>query len=615
MFELLLSAAGQAKPVEMIPYNQPTLFGQLDVGLVGSVPYFRNGLLNINSGAPSRSTTDNNIRIFDSTGTQISKTAVQNSYSLCHTAGVFVPTSDRLYMFGGRRGASWTQNVITMINPTVPNDNLISNQLMNTSTYNSIGDWDGGEFIWVLEHATDLLIRYRLSNNVREVMSARCPVILSGAYAFCHKGNFYVMGGWKNISGSWVVNQDVYKYTGAINTWTLYHSYSTDYHGGHQGGKYWNGTFNYTIVKDGKIHCVRYYIAEKQFVVTETNIGEVHGTSVALNPSNGDLYLIGGSDIVIDDALFNTPERTKAAIYKFTIPIPPSKTEWEVMANAPYDSRGSTAVVIDDELYMFGGYTSTGAYRGAFNKYNPETNTWNGLFTGSGLSPSARANMCAAANDTHMYLFSGSNQSADFWRYNVATNDWTAITPASPGSSNPVFRTQATMVHYNGKLYLLGGNNESDALFVYDIASNMWSKRVAQGGIQRSSHRAVVVGEYMYVYGGFVNGSQSGRFDRMNMNTFAWESLPTTDGPGVNSYGVMLTNDEEIIYIGGVDEDKRRKANAYNIQSRTWRKLPELPNGVNDGYGGFINGTAYVGGGLTGASNNTITDKFYRLGI
>lgn len=174
-------------------------------------------------------------------------------------------------------------------------------------------------------------------------------------------------------------------------------------------------------------------------------------------------------------------------------------------------------------LWLFGGTGLAGSSSGDLNdlwKYNTATNQWtwmkgNNTPSQAGVgqlgiasdenTPGARyAAACWTDNSGNLWLYGGSGRTdggsglnglSDFWKYDVAANQWILVKGSDASAQLPVYGTQgspdpantpgerqwpATWKDKSGDLWLFGGRNDypnqafSD-LWRYNIASGNWT--------------------------------------------------------------------------------------------------------------------------------------------
>jgi hypothetical protein len=174
------------------------------------------------------------------------------------------------------------------------------------------------------------------------------------------------------------------------------------------------------------------------------------------------------------------------------------------------------------------------------------------------------------------------------------------------------------LVAQNGKVYRIGGMNArnpapddeeelySTAEFAeFDPSTGQWNA-LAPLPAPRSSHNSVVIGDRLYVVGGWaLSGSSPGQWQETALvYDFAephagWQTLPD---PPFNRRALAISHwNHQLVVIGGIDEEGEvsQRVDVFDPQTSEWSEGPELPG---DGMAGFglsawnLDGELYVSG-------------------
>lgn len=244
--------------------------------------------------------------------------------------------------------------------------------------------------------------------------------------------------------------------------------------------------------------------------------------------------------------------------------------------------------------------------------------------------PEAISSFGAALLDGHLYVYSGhigethshsrDNLSQAFRRLDLASGDWTALAMDDPTQSN-------ALVAHGGQIVRIGGMSAANAIGDsevllsrnhaqrYDPAADAWTALPAlpQG---RSSHEAVVVGDSLYVVGGWLltgGDSASGTFHdtwlRRDLNDDAaeWES----HSQPFRRRAVCAAEADGLIYvIGGLDDETGQGSLDVDIldtTTDTWSEGPALPAGEPADVWNAFGCSAF---GVGGAAYATTRDGF-----
>jgi N-acetylneuraminic acid mutarotase len=238
--------------------------------------------------------------------------------------------------------------------------------------------------------------------------------------------------------------------------------------------------------------------------------------------------------------------------------------------------------------------------------------------------PEAINSFGGAVSDGWLYVYSG--HTGDMHRYSVATTTphfrrlnlaadrtiWEEL-PCGPALQGVV------LVAHGGMLYRIGGasaKNEpgapSDLASVADFArfdpqTKRWTD-LPKLPTPRSTHDAVVVGDKIYVVGGWsMNGGSASNSDfsedalvfDLSRKDARWEKLPNP--PFLRRALTVAEHDGKVYVIGGLTEEGRvvKDVDVYDPATRTWVKGPELPGSRLEGFAASafgVGGRLYVSG-------------------
>lgn len=225
---------------------------------------------------------------------------------------------------------------------------------------------------------------------------------------------------------------------------------------------------------------------------------------------NGKLYLFGGSGygesntltIYLNDLWVYDPATNNWTWIKG------SKTQVPTDSGSPGGRHYASIWEQDENIYVFGGETITGARMSDLWKYNAVANTWqlikgtttanqNGTYgtintEASDNKPGARHNAIGWAHNNRLYLFGGNGRRAtttsngtlnDIWEFNLSTNNWTWIKgtntfgiaatygtlQTSATSNTPGAREQMVKWKNDNKFYFFGGSSAPGTPYFNDI--------------------------------------------------------------------------------------------------------------------------------------------------
>jgi hypothetical protein len=221
--------------------------------------------------------------------------------------------------------------------------------------------------------------------------------------------------------------------------------------------------------------------------------------------------------------------------------------------------------------------------------------------------PEAVASFGAAVADGWLYVYGGhtgeehehtiENLSAHFRRIKLDGGAaWEELPMQTPLQGLP-------LVSHGGKLYRVGGLNfrnkpeqEEDMHSVaefasYDPATQQWTA-LAPLPEARSSHDAVVIGDKIYVVGGWtLDGNSKGKwldtawsFDLTKPDA-GWQAVAS---PTFKRRALAVGAwDGKLVAIGGMDETAKpsRRVDALDLATGQWSELPSLPRNQMAGFG------------------------------
>lgn len=214
----------------------------------------------------------------------------------------------------------------------------------------------------------------------------------------------------------------------------------------------------------------------------------------------------------------------------------------------------------------------------------------------------------AAALDGFLYVYGGHQGE----RHAYSTASVSAALRRLPLEPGATWETLAStlpaqgtaLVAHGRSLYRPGGMNPRNApdapgdlhsqseVMRYDVDRGAWTEFVPLPE-PRSSHDAVVLGDALYVGGGWaLNGSAMGGTWRDTLMVIDLRSAsPKWEGveqPFRRRAHAMAALGEEVYFLGGIDDDgePQRAVDIFHTRTGGWTKGPDLPAGPMNGFGG-----------------------------
>ncbi len=197
---------------------------------------------------------------------------------------------------------------------------------------------------------------------------------------------------------------------------------------------------------------------------------------------------------------------------------------WNTAAALPTALAGGSAAVVNNILYIFGGYSgsTSGSAVNTVWAFNPATNAW----TAKANMPTARGSIAAVVSGTVVYVIGGNGSTLrlnTMEAYDTVANSWSTKAPLITGKSD------LGGALLGGKVYAADGynaathdNGDNEA---YTIASNSWNTAAADP-IPRNSMCYGAVGSVLYLSGG-VDGSNipQSSSESYNATSDKWTTL------------------------------------------------------------------------------------------
>lgn len=235
--------------------------------------------------------------------------------------------------------------------------------------------------------------------------------------------------------------------------------------------------------------------------------------------------------------------------------------------------------------------------------------------------PEAVSSFGAAVSEGWLYVYGGhTGQAHDHSRGNLSGHlrrirldggvDWEELPAGPPLQGLP-------LVAHGGKLYRLGGldaRNASgeeedlhsvDHFSCYDPATGAWTDLVPLPG-PRSSHNAVVVGDTLYVVGGWaLDGDSEGTWQdgalayNLTDQDAEWAALPE---PPFKRRALAVGHlDGQVVVLCGMTDDMglSKQVFFYDPAAKAWSEGPEFPGAAFHGFGlsaWNLGGKLYAGG-------------------
>ncbi|ADB19166.1 Kelch repeat protein [Pirellula staleyi DSM 6068] len=220
----------------------------------------------------------------------------------------------------------------------------------------------------------------------------------------------------------------------------------------------------------------------------------------------------------------------------------------------------------------------------------------------------------AAVSEGHLYVYGGQkgdghkysedSQSNKLQRLSLAAGSKWEELPAGPR------RTGVAAVAHQGKFYRIGGfearNKDGDEWNLhsttdfarFDPATGKWEELtpLPEG---RSSHDAAVIGNELYVVGGWkLAGEGEGEWHdtayKCDLTAAKIEWTPIAKPPFMRRALAVAAHGDKLYVLGGMDDSNEAvtTVNVYDLKADKWSDAPALPGKGFDGFGCSAFGTS-----------------------
>lgn len=277
-------------------------------------------------------------------------------------------------------------------------------------------------------------------------------------------------------------------------------------------------------------------------------------------------------------------------------------------------ARSDAAVaVLDGELYVIGGRTTTGQPLDAVERFDPATNQWSSVASLDDAKYAASATLFEGA----ILLMGGSEDdgaSDDVEIYVPGEDDWDSFDDLDSD------RTGLASAVLSGQVFALGGASESGTFFTtcetYDPGEEEWDlypEWTLNPG--RASFGTATAGGAIYTAGGFSQFGPIATVERYDLGNGATELAPLSSPRGrvalVHTGGAL---GGDLFAIGGegangvLDTVER-----YSIEQNAWVPVASLATPRAGAVAAYIDGAIYVVGGEDGVGNALRTVEVFGL--
>jgi N-acetylneuraminic acid mutarotase len=207
-----------------------------------------------------------------------------------------------------------------------------------------------------------------------------------------------------------------------------------------------------------------------------------------------------------------------------------------------------------------------------------------------------------AALDGRVYVIGGFDISqtvvATVEAYDPMATAWSTPAPLSAPMHHANTATLNDRIYVLGSLRgaTFGANGE---VWEYDAAGNAWTQRASMpSGTERGGSGVAVVGQAIYVVGGFRNLQAVSDFSAYHPDTDTWEPLP--DLPTPRDHLVAGAVGNHLCAIGGrggTISTHTARVDCFDVTAGTWAQAADMPTSRGGAAAAVLGGRIYVFGG------------------
>ncbi|KAJ3435145.1 rab9 effector protein with kelch motifs [Anaeramoeba flamelloides] len=177
--------------------------------------------------------------------------------------------------------------------------------------------------------------------------------------------------------------------------------------------------------------------------------------------------------------------------------------------------------------------------------------------TGEIPEKTSKASVVMISETEFVLLFGFSSQTTDkIYHFSLNTNTWTIVN--SPSKEYPASRYGASADLYKGDVYVFGGiSGQIYYKEFWKLSQNTWEWQkldCENGPSGRQSHRTVIIGSQLFLYGGRLRNGQSDELWVYDLNgELGWNKI-TLGGqkPPQLSSQLMFKSGSNLVIYGGV---------------------------------------------------------------
>jgi len=225
---------------------------------------------------------------------------------------------------------------------------------------------------------------------------------------------------------------------------------------------------------------------------------------------------------------------------------------WSTLPTGPAARREHVMVTHGTDVYVHGGYGSD--YLSDVWKLSA-SNTWSSVTT-SGTAPARMAHVAVVHGDA-MYVFGGSTTGFatpnTVHKLDLTTYAWSDVTTTGTGPSG---RNDPSAVIHGDYMVVYGGSYNKNDVKKLNLLTYEWTSVTTTGSITgRASHQAAVIGDFMFVFGGKIESTNTVTDELWSLNllTNEWTQHTEANTPSARQrFSMSAHNNDLLIYGTGV---------------------------------------------------------------
>ena len=309
---------------------------------------------------------------------------------------------------------------------------------------------------------------------------------------------------------------------------------------------------------------------------------------------------------VVSESWYDCAEMMRAILMALAlVAICAAQGPWEPLPDMPVARWEAGTVVIDNELYLFGGYLPGPKSVKRADVYNPAKNSWRVLAE----LPSAITHMNAVRDGRSVWLAGGFKDGYpgkaidEVWRYDVDKDEYVA------GPSLPEPRAGGGLALVGRRLHYIGGlmaDREANSAdhWVLDLESGSeWVDAAPMPAPRNQFSTLTIDGKIYLIAGQYHHDSGQAdqpRVDVYHSHTDSWSAGPALPAPHSHAEGSTFIYRGRVLMMGGMTRTlaKRHIEDViWALEDGEWSEIGRLPKPLSSPSAAIIGGKLILAGG------------------